>query len=175
MIYTITLNPALDKEYIVPKLSTNKVLRSSSIQTDYGGKGFNVSRMLASFGTASIAVGFIGGASGEILRDGLEGMGIRTDFVEVSGETRTNVSVVSSVDEQYIKVNETGAHIIGMSSYAYLLAKALGINNEESELIRNAAPMHDVEKIGIPGATLVIPVGHKKHLLFRSEFTKNCV
>ena len=111
MIYTITLNPALDKEYIVPKLSTNKVLRSSSIQIDYGGKGFNVSRMLASFGTASIAVGFIGGATGEILRDGMEGMGIRTDFVEVSGETRTNVSVVSSDDEQYIKVNEPGPTI----------------------------------------------------------------
>ena len=111
MIYTITLNPALDKEYIVPKLSTNKVLRSSSIQIDYGGKGFNVSRMLASFGTASIAVGFIGGATGETLRDGLEGMGIKTDFIEVSGETRTNVSVVSSDDEQYIKVNEPGPTI----------------------------------------------------------------
>jgi 1-phosphofructokinase family hexose kinase len=111
MIYTVTLNPALDREYIVPKLSTNSVLRSSSIQIDYGGKGFNVSRMLASLGTASIAIGFVGGATGETLRDGLEGMGIRTDFVEVSGETRTNVSVVSSDDEQYIKVNEPGPSI----------------------------------------------------------------
>jgi len=111
MIYTITLNPALDKEYTVPELLTNKVLRSLSIQIDYGGKGFNVSRTLASFGTANVAVGFIGGATGETLRDGLEGMGIRTDFVEVSGKTRTNVSVVSSKDEQYIKVNEPGPTI----------------------------------------------------------------
>ena len=111
MIYTITLNPALDKEYTVPELSTNKVLRSSSIQIDYGGKGFNVSRALASFGTASVAVGFIGGVTGETLRDGLEGMGIKTDFVGVSGKTRTNVSVVSSKDEQYIKVNEPGPTI----------------------------------------------------------------
>jgi len=111
MIYTVTLNPALDKEYIVPKLAPNSVLRSSSVQIDYGGKGFNVSRMLVSLGAESITTGFVGGATGKILRDGLERMGIKTDFIEVSGETRTNVSVVSSHDEQYIKVNEPGPMI----------------------------------------------------------------
>jgi 1-phosphofructokinase family hexose kinase len=111
MIYTVTLNPALDKEYSVPKLETNTVLRASAIKNNYGGKGINVSRMLESLGTKSIALGFIGGPIGKTLRDGLEGMGIKTNFVEVSGETRTNISIVDYINETYIKVNETGPTI----------------------------------------------------------------
>ena len=111
MIYTVTLNPSLDKEYSVPKLETNTVLRASAINHHYGGKGINVSRMLKSLGTESIALGFVGGPIGKSLRDGLEGMGIKTNFVEVSGETRVNISIVNDTGEDYIKVNETGPTI----------------------------------------------------------------
>jgi len=39
MIYTVTLNPALDKELLVPQIEQDEVLRALSIQLDYGGKG----------------------------------------------------------------------------------------------------------------------------------------
>ncbi len=80
---------------------------------------------------------------------------VRERTLEVE-ETRYEIIKRLSVASEY-KDKETGAHIIRMSSYAYLLAKALGINNEESELIRNAAPMHDVGKIGIPDKILLKP------------------
>ena len=111
MIYTMTLNPAVDREMTVPKLEFDSVLRASDWRVDPGGKGFNVSRMLMSLGADSTALGFAAGRSGEYLRDNLEGLGINTDFVWVEGETRTNVSIVSSNDGHYIKANEPGPTI----------------------------------------------------------------
>jgi fructose-1-phosphate kinase PfkB-like protein len=61
MIYTITLNPALDKEYITAQLLPNKVMRAESVNVDFGGKGFNIARMLKVFGIECTALGFIGG------------------------------------------------------------------------------------------------------------------
>lgn len=53
--------------------------------------------------------------------------------------------------------NETGMHIIRMSRLSARLAQALGMNEEECELILNASPMHDVGKIGIPDHILLKP------------------
>lgn len=55
------------------------------------------------------------------------------------------------------KDNETGYHVIRMSLYAELLARASGWTDEEAEILRNAAPMHDVGKIGIPDSILLKP------------------
>lgn len=111
MIYTVTLNPAVDRELTVSAIEFDTVLRALDWQVDCGGKGFNVSRMLMSLGTPSTALGFAGGKSGELLRDGLTKLGIATDFVWVDGETRTNVSIVTTSHDNYIKVNEPGPTI----------------------------------------------------------------
>jgi len=111
MIYTLTLNPAVDRELTVPAIEFDTVLRASDWRVDFGGKGFNVSRMLMALGSPSVALGFVGGRSGELLRDGLASLGIQTDFVWVEGETRTNVSIVSEADGRYLKVNEPGPTI----------------------------------------------------------------
>jgi len=55
------------------------------------------------------------------------------------------------------KDNETGMHVIRMSHYARLLALAAGCNPDWAEDLLNAAPMHDVGKIGIPDAILQKP------------------
>lgn len=111
MIYTMTLNPAVDKELVVPAIEFDSVLRSQKINIDYGGKGFNVSRLLNALGTASVALGFASGNSGNLLQEGLTSLGIQTDFIWVDGETRTNVSIVTEPASRYIKVNEPGPTI----------------------------------------------------------------
>ena len=122
MIYSLTLNPALDKEYRVPDLALDSVLRSSSLNVDFGGKGFNIARMLAAFGEKSIALGFVGGHAGQVLENGLSGLRIKTEFVHVAGETRTNVSIVSRKSKRYIKVNEPGP-VISAEESSQLLEK----------------------------------------------------
>ena len=108
MIYTLTLNPAVDRELTVPAMEFDSVLRAAEARIDFGGKGFNVSRLLKGMNEASTAVGFLGGNAGELLQKGLQGLGIGTDFVWVPEETRTNVSIVTQTHDHYIKVNEKG-------------------------------------------------------------------
>lgn len=55
------------------------------------------------------------------------------------------------------KDNETGMHVIRMSHYSLLIAKALGWNDEACDLLFNAAPMHDIGKIGTPDSILTKP------------------
>ena len=52
---------------------------------------------------------------------------------------------------------ETGEHIVRMSLYCALLARLAGLDNDSAEMIRIAAPMHDVGKIGIPDRILLKP------------------
>ncbi len=111
MIYTVTLNPALDRELTVPAIQYDEVLRATEVRIDYGGKGLNVSRALGALGQKSVAVGFVGGITGRRFVDGLPCLGIEIDFVAIKDETRTNISIVTTNRSRYLKVNEPGPEI----------------------------------------------------------------
>ncbi|ANO34545.1 two-component system response regulator [Vibrio breoganii] len=53
------------------------------------------------------------------------------------------------------KDNETGLHVQRMAHYCHLLAIATGMNEADADLLRDAAPMHDIGKIGIPDGILL--------------------
>ena len=55
------------------------------------------------------------------------------------------------------KDNETGLHVIRMSYYSKVIGKAIGMNEHESEMLLQTAPMHDIGKIGIPDSILLKP------------------
>ena len=55
------------------------------------------------------------------------------------------------------KDNETGKHVIRISHCSRLIAEAAGWSTLQAELIENAAPMHDIGKIGIPDSVLLKP------------------
>jgi 1-phosphofructokinase family hexose kinase len=111
MIYTLTLNPAVDRELTVTSIEFDSILRATKSKTDFGGKGFNVSRLLQGLGVDNTAVGFLGGKAGEILLGGLQAAGIGVEIVWVSEETRTNISIVTETGGHYIKVNEKGPQV----------------------------------------------------------------
>lgn len=108
MIVTVTPNPVLDRTLTVPRIGFADVLRATDVRLDWGGKGFNVSRALQMLGTPSLAMGFVGGATGQLLERGLQAMGIATAFTPIAGETRTNIVVQEASSERHIKVNEPG-------------------------------------------------------------------
>ncbi|RME82845.1 MAG: 1-phosphofructokinase [Caldilineae bacterium] len=108
MIYTLTLNPAVDRELQVTGIRYNRVLRAEKWRVDVGGKGFNVSRMLKALGEDSMALAFAGGHAGRFLQEGLQELGVATEFAWIPGETRSNVSIVDRQQQRYIKVNEPG-------------------------------------------------------------------
>jgi response regulator RpfG family c-di-GMP phosphodiesterase len=50
---------------------------------------------------------------------------------------------------------ETGAHLIRMARYAGIIAEHLGMSEQEQQMIREGAPLHDIGKVGIPDAILL--------------------
>ena len=91
MIYTVTLNPALDKTVEIPEFALDRVNRIVSVRTDPGGKGINVSKVIQKLGSRSIAVGILGGTTGKAISTALDTMGIESDFSFAEGETRINL------------------------------------------------------------------------------------
>ncbi len=100
MILTISLNPAVDKTAVCDKLIPGQLNRLSAVQICPGGKGINVSRALNCLGEDVCAMGFIGGGTGEYIKNALEKSGIRTAFTLTDKNTRTNLNIIS--DEGYI-------------------------------------------------------------------------
>ena len=120
MIVTVTLNPALDRTLTVPSITFNEMIRATATRLDWGGKGFNVARALRALGQDVLATGFVGGTTGRMLEQGLNDLGIATDFVHIAGETRTNVVITDQAAERYVKVNETGPQVQPAECTAFL-------------------------------------------------------
>ena len=108
MIITVTLNPALDKTVEIPDFSLDAVNRITTIRTDPGGKGLNVSKVIAKLGGKSTAVGVLGGATGRRIADAMDALGIACNFTFVEGETRTNLKVIDPARHTNTDLNEPG-------------------------------------------------------------------
>lgn len=94
MIYTVTMNPAIDCTIPVPDLAYGRVNRAAAEEIRFGGKGINVSQVLKEFGAASVVTGFVAGFTGDALESGLTAAGMQCDFVSLcEGNTRINVKL----------------------------------------------------------------------------------
>ncbi len=94
MIYTLTLNPAVDYFITVDELVMGAVNRTSSERICFGGKGINVSRVLRALDCESVALGFVGGFTGDALEQYLIQEGINCNFVHLQNSvTRINVKL----------------------------------------------------------------------------------
>lgn len=108
MIYTVTLNPALDKTVEIPGMALDTVNRITEMRTDPGGKGINVSKVIAKLGGESCAVGILGGGSGKMLEKLLENENFTTQFRFVEGQTRTNIKIIDREGHTNTDINEPG-------------------------------------------------------------------
>ncbi|GEM79738.1 HD-GYP domain-containing protein [Vibrio superstes] len=81
-------------------------------------------------------------------------------YLKVEEQTKvikqTNVELLKRLGRaaEY-KDNETGMHVLRMANYAYVLAKSCGMPDEHADILKEAAPMHDIGKIGIPDGILL--------------------
>jgi 6-phosphofructokinase 2 len=108
MIYTVTLNPALDRTLWVEKISPDDSNRIEREEKYAGGKGIDVSKVLTHLGVKNRALGFIGGFAGEELEGLLVNQGISCDFVPISGETRTDIIVYDMSTKAQTEFNAQG-------------------------------------------------------------------
>ena len=108
MIVTVTLNPALDKVSVVRGFAVDSVGRVERSKLSPGGQGIHISRVLQSLGGHTMAMGLIGGAAGEFIRDRLDIMGVSNDFTFTRFETRTNLTILDPDSGTCTRIQETG-------------------------------------------------------------------
>ena len=109
MVYTVTLNPALDYVMQVKKLRFDDINRSYFEDLHYGGKGINVSVVLKRLGVENKAMGFIAGFTGKRLEEMLKDEGLDCSFLRLKkGDTRINVKIKSETE---LDINARGPEI----------------------------------------------------------------
>jgi 6-phosphofructokinase 2 len=108
MIYTITLNPALDRILTVESIEYKNPNRVDGDERYAGGKGIDVSKALTRLGVDNKAIGFAGGFTGQELEGCLFNLGVNCEFVRISAETRTNVYIHETARNRQISFNLRG-------------------------------------------------------------------
>ena len=118
MIYTVTLNPSIDYVVHIDRLVSGITNRTSGEEYYFGGKGINVSHVLAELELDNTALGFVAGFTGEAIEKGTKHPRITTDFIHLKeGVSRINVKIKS--DEE-TEINGQGPHIDDESLAAFM-------------------------------------------------------
>ncbi|WP_411683122.1 1-phosphofructokinase [Clostridium thailandense] len=145
MITTITLNPAVDKTIEIDTFRIGSVNRISSSRVDAGGKGINVSKVIQSLGGKSRAIGILAGKNGEFIKEYLDSIKIKNDFVFVEGETRINTKVVDPVSHTNTDINEIGP-MISNENLDKLWNKFYESSDENSIVVLSGSIPKNVDK-----------------------------
>lgn len=145
MIYTLTLNPSIDYIVAVENLKLGGLNRTKEEEMFPGGKGINVSLVLKNLGIQSVALGFIGGFTGEEIERLLVLKGIKTDFIKVSkGNSRINVKARDIGYDKNSLPSETEINGMGPTieedEYQQLLAKLDRLTKDDILVIAGAIP-----------------------------------
>lgn len=100
MIYTVTVNPSIDYIVQLKELTLGEVNRMDYDNKLPGGKGINVSRILKELGLDNTALGFLGGFTGEFVKEALEKTGLKTNFTPIKDDTRINVKIKAQAETE---------------------------------------------------------------------------
>jgi len=111
MIYTLTLNPALDivvETFLIKKKEINTTeLKSISV----GGKGFNTSRALNCLGLDNIALCFYGGTFKNYAEKIIKEEKLKFKIINIVNETRINLKIIETKNNKVVEFNERGPAI----------------------------------------------------------------
>jgi 1-phosphofructokinase family hexose kinase len=110
-ITTVTLNPAVDVAVTVERLVQGGTNRCRLDSVDPGGKGLNASRVIGRLGRPTLALGFLGGPTGQMVRARLDAEGVPYCFDEVDDLTRLNTMVYELLNGQRTRIYLPGARV----------------------------------------------------------------
>ena len=137
MIYTITLNPSIDYIVRLDKLTTGITNRTTSEEYYYGGKGINVSLVLAELDLDSTAYGFVAGFTGKAIENGIRNDHIITDFIKLkNGISRINIKIKAGEETE---INGQGPHI-SEEELERLLQKIDRLSNGDTLILAGSIP-----------------------------------
>lgn len=117
MILTVTMNSSIDISYPLETLHLDTVNRVDKVSKTAGGKGLNVTRVLAEIGDPVSATGLIGGSTGQFILDHLD-QEIGKEFFEIQGETRNCIAILH--EGQQTEILEKGPSVSEEEGQAFL-------------------------------------------------------
>ncbi|MBS3955478.1 MAG: 1-phosphofructokinase family hexose kinase [Methylomicrobium sp.] len=106
-IFTITANTAIDHVIEVEHLGQSDNLQARSSIEFAAGKGVNVAKTLDSLGCPVTALGFVGQDSLNLFKQ-LDSQYLKTRFIEVSGRTRTNLTLIDTANQKELHIRTPG-------------------------------------------------------------------
>ena len=110
-IVTVTLNPAVDEAIAISELELGGVNRCTLGALDAGGKGINAGRVIHRLGRETIAIGFVGGVTGALIRSCLDGEGVPHAFDDVAETTRLNMMLYERASRRRTRLYLPGARV----------------------------------------------------------------
>lgn len=147
MVYTVTLNPALDHIVFVSDLTSGGLNKMNRDVLNIGGKGINVSVMLSEFHVKSKALGFVAGFTGDEIERRLRGYGIDTDLVHLeSGNSRINIKLMNYAAESFTEteINSDGPEISDKALSEFF--KKLSVIEDGDILVLAGGVPHTLQK-----------------------------
>ena len=157
----MTLNPALDKTVTIPAFAVGGVNRIERMRLDPGGKGINVSKVIAALGWRSIAMGILGGAAGRYIKTCLDQMGIENDFVFVKEETRTNLKIIDPERKTNTDINERGMPAKGRTMRRMLERLKARVTSGDTVVLAGKAPPGVSDEVYLDWAVQLKALGAK--------------
>ncbi len=110
-IGVLSLNPAVDMTYEIPRLLEDQKAHAVTTRFDPGGNGINVGRALKRLGTSAHNYCITGGEIGQLLKRLLREQLDHIDSEDVEGETRINGTLIELSPRQQYEVNGIGPKI----------------------------------------------------------------
>lgn len=106
MITTVTLNPSIDKSYIVNNFSANGNYSVDDVTVTVEGNGINVAKVASNLIDEIKATGFLGGPSGDYIQHELSNAGIKSSFVGIKDNSMYNTSIIDPINKTETTLNE---------------------------------------------------------------------
>lgn len=110
-IITLTMNPSVDVAWEVDEMVPVRKMRSSPGQSDPGGGGINVARVITILGGATQAIYLAGGLQGDFLEELLEARGLNRQWIRISGRTRVAAMIFERATCQEYRVVPPGPEL----------------------------------------------------------------
>lgn len=139
MITTVTLNPAVDEAIAIEEIALGEINRCDLDAVDPGGKGLNASRVIARLGRRTLALGFVAGVTGALIRARLDAEGVPHAFDDVPGLTRINVMVLERRVSRRTRLYLPGPRV-GAADLARVRERLAALTEGETVVIGGTVP-----------------------------------
>lgn len=162
MILTVTMNPSIDISYPLEEFKLDTVNRVAEVSKTAGGKGLNVTRVLAEIGYHVAATGLIGGTNGKFLLQNLH-QNVQQSFYEISGDTRNCIAILH--EGKQTEILEAGPRISASEANGFLHHfKHL---MESADVVSISGSLRRVYQLSIIFSLLKLPI----NLIIKSSWT----